>query len=77
MSNKHLKKLHGAKDELSELVSTLQMLNGEEEGEDSDQNEAFSSNKKKKPAANLFDLVKYFALNLSFDFYIILFFYNS
>ena len=60
MSNKHLKKLHGAKDELSELVSTLQMLNGEEEGEDSDQNEAFSSNKKKKPAANLFDLVKKF-----------------
>ena len=56
MSNKHLKKLHGAKDELSDLVSTLRDVAGEEDdSEDSDRNnDAFAN---KKPSVNLFQLV--------------------
>jgi hypothetical protein len=58
MPNKHLKKLHCARDELDELLSSLKRLNGdEEEGEYSCDLNDISSNKNKKPAVNLFDLV--------------------
>lgn len=51
MSNRAVRKLHGAKDDLSTLASNLDLLDKEEEAEN------VGAISKKKPVVNMFDLV--------------------
>ena len=55
MSNRAIRKLHGGKNDLLSLASSLQLSD-----EDADDTPVIRnvSGKKKKPAANLFDLVR-------------------
>ena len=62
MSNRAVRKLHGAKDDLSVLAINLQL---EEDPEENDSNVA-PRNNKKKTEINLFDLV----LSLSYYKYV-------
>lgn len=55
MSNRQLRKIHGGKDGLSTLASSL--LLEEEEIEDASSIRNVNGNRKKKSAVNMFDLV--------------------
>jgi len=55
MSNRQLRKIHGEKDELSTLASSLQLE--EEELDDAPVIRNINGNRNKKPAINMFDLV--------------------
>lgn len=55
MSNRQLRKIHGEKDELSTLASSLQLE--DEELDDAPVIRNVNGNRKKKPAINMFDLV--------------------
>lgn len=55
MSNRAIRKIHGAKDDLSTLASSLQLE--EDEADDAPANRNENRNQKKKPAINMFDLV--------------------
>ncbi|XP_046447172.1 transcription factor 25-like [Daphnia pulex] len=55
MSNRQLRKIHGEKDELSTLASSLQLE--EEELDDAPVIRNVNGNRKKKPAINMFDLL--------------------
>lgn len=55
MSNRQLRKVHGGKDGLSTLASSLQLE--EQEIEDAPVIRNVNGNRKKKSAVNMFDLV--------------------
>ena len=60
MSNRALRKIHGGKDDLSTLASSLQLE--EEECDDAPVIRNVNSNRKKKPVINMFDLVSFFLI---------------
>lgn len=75
MSNRALRKIHGGKDDLSTLASSLQL----EEEDNTPVIRNVNGNRKKKPAINMFDLVcNFFSVDLCYlNLYLFLFFLFS